>query len=155
MNKRFFYIAVVTFFVFMAGCIATSQLVNITNPNFLQEAGVDKDFNPHTGESCNVCHLAPVDVLKMDNPSKKQALERRAMRTDLLSLCDDCHKASGWKHHPTGIATPLNLKNLPLDGKGLINCATTCHNVHAVDEGLVRGKLRDKFDDLCLCCHDY
>jgi len=152
-NKRIAFLFLPVFPVLVAGCITVSRGINVTNPDFLNEVGVKRDFNPHKGDNCPVCHRAPAHILKSSGQSKKEASAKRSMRTDLVRLCDDCHEASKWPHHLTGIKPKSNVSDLPLDGKGLITCATTCHNVHTVDPVLSRGKLADSFDNLCLSCH--
>ena len=154
MNKTTIYLIPLTFILLLAACVSTYKTINVTNPNFLKDAAVGKDFNPHKGDSCNVCHLTSIDILKNKNLPKAQADEKYSLRTDLTNVCFDCHKTDKWKHHPIGMKTATNKKNLPLDSKGLINCATTCHNVHAKEKGLIKEKLRADFNSLCLSCHE-
>ena len=154
MNKKFYYFLFAAHIVFFAGCVTLFQEMNVTNPDFLSNTGVKKDFNPHEGDNCNVCHVATVKILNSPSPSKKEALSRQSMRTDLVRLCDDCHMASKWPHHLTGVKPKINIGDLPLDANGLITCATTCHRVHTTDPELSRGKLRHSFDILCYSCHD-
>lgn len=138
----------------LAGCITFSQGINLTDPDFLNHVGVKKNFNPHKGGNCNVCHKAAVETLESSGQSEREVLSRRSMQTDLVRLCDDCHEASKWPHHLTGIKPKNNKSNLPLDSNGFITCATTCHNIHTTDPELSKGKLLDSFDNLCLSCHN-
>lgn len=146
-------------FTALAGCqppalTPKDAAINRTNPNFLKEAGVDERTNPHRDQKCEVCHTSPTELLTKEGPAEDEILQRRVMRTDLIDLCVQCHKASVESEHTVGIPTKLNTGNLPLDPQGNITCATTCHDVHTKDPGLEKRMLRHSFDTLCLSCHD-
>lgn len=127
--------------------------INKTNPNFLKEAGVDENTNPHIDQKCQVCHTAPDDLLAKENPADNEIPRIRLMRTDLINLCSQCHKASVENEHTVGVETKLNRQNLPLDHEGKITCAITCHDVHTKLPGLSRFFLRTDPNSLCFSCH--
>lgn len=131
--------------------VTPGMAVNKTNPRFLKEAGVDENVNPHKDGVCKACHSADKDLLNKEVPTETEVAQRKLMRTDPVNLCVTCHKASLESEHVVGIETKLNRNNLPLDHQGNITCATTCHDVHSKDLGLM---LRHPFDTLCLSCHD-
>lgn len=153
----FFLIA--TSFFAASGCqtqLSSSKgaFINRTNQNFLREAGVDEKTNPHKDEKCQACHTAPNDLLAKENAAEAEIIQRRQMRTDLIDLCVQCHRASQEAEHTVGMGTKLNRENLPLDHEGKITCATTCHDVHTKDPDFMRGLVRHSPDKLCLSCHD-
>ncbi|MEK7851887.1 MAG: hypothetical protein AAB275_08380 [Deltaproteobacteria bacterium] len=129
-------------------------VINKTNPNFLKEAGVDEKTNPHIDRKCQVCHTAPDALLAKENPADNEIPRRRLMRTDLINLCSQCHKASAENEHVVGVETKLNRQPFPLDHQGRITCAITCHDVHTKDTALGRFFLRQYPNSLCFSCHD-
>lgn len=153
----------------IAGCLLSTVLyscrpalltpkgavINRANPNFLKEAGVDEKTDPHKGQKCQVCHTAPDALLIKENPSNDESVQRKLMRTDLINLCYQCHKASAENEHKVGIKTKLNRQNLPLDHEGKIACAVTCHDMHttAKKPDLKRFFLRQDTNSLCFSCH--
>ena len=153
-----FFLIVTSFFA-ASGCqtqLSSSKgtFINRTNHDFLREAGVDEKTNPHSEEKCQVCHTAPNEVLTKENAAEAESVQKRQMRTDLVDLCVQCHKGRVESEHVVGVPTNLNREILPLDHEGKITCATTCHDVHTKDPGLVRGLVRHPVDTLCLSCHD-
>ena len=154
-----FQISNFSLFIALVGCrlpVLTPKgaVINKTNPNFLKEAGVDEKTNPHMDQKCQICHTAPDELLKKENPADNEIILRRLMRTDLINLCSQCHKASAENEHTVGVETKLNRQNLPLDHEGKITCAATCHDVHTKAPGLSRFFLRVDPNTLCFSCHD-
>lgn len=146
-------------FTILLGCqppVLTPKgaVINKTNPNFLKEAGVDEKTNPHRNQKCQLCHTAPDELLAKEKPADNEIVRRKLMRTDLINLCSQCHKASAESEHMVGVETKLNRQNLPLDHEGKITCATTCHDVHTKTPGLSIFFLRVDPTTLCFSCHN-
>jgi predicted CXXCH cytochrome family protein len=99
-------------------------------------------FHP-AGMPCEGCHLAG----KVVKPEQAHLLVANQEK-----LCGTCHKASTQVSHPSGF-TPSGKPHAdyPLDWKGDLTCST-CHDVHSMNPGLMRGTRRGR--DLCLSCHD-
>lgn len=113
--------------------------------------------NPHiNSSSCDNCHSAePVLLLNFRSGKllPKDAPKVKIMKYDLNKLCTRCHKKGG-KDHAIGLEPEINQSSLPLDEEGKINCAITCHNVHADAAETAAGYLRQQERKLCLSCHD-
>lgn len=153
------HLFLILLFSFLPACqpqvlVQRGVVVNKTNPYFLREVGVDEMTNPHKSGNCQVCHLAPSDLLTKEKSSENELLQKKQMRTDSISLCTTCHKAAIESEHRVGIGTKLNKENLPLNHQGDMTCATTCHDMHTKEPALTRYLLRKPFDALCLSCHD-
>lgn len=150
-----------TSFIAVSGCqsaLSSSKetFINRTNHNFLKEAGVDESTDPHREKKCQVCHIASNEVLAKENALESEIIRRKQMRTDLIDLCVQCHRdrSSEGAEHVVGVRTKLNRENLPLDHEGKISCATTCHDMHIKDPGLMGSLMRHPVNTLCLSCHD-
>lgn len=145
-------------FIATSGCqtqlSSKGTFINKTNNNFLKETGIDEKTNPHKDEKCQVCHTAKSELLTKEFVAEAEVAQRRQMRTDLVDLCVQCHRASAETEHTVGMVTKLNKENLPLDHEGKITCATTCHDVHTKDPALMKNFIRHPVNTLCLSCHD-
>ncbi len=121
--------------------------------------GLREKINPHRGKHCLKCHVTDGNEL-FDLRKKKGrqdfSPETNFLKANLNKLCASCHdKKKG--DHPVGAAPGINRLDLPLDEKGKINCAATCHDVHISNEnisGVKKGLLRAPAEKLCLSCHD-
>ena len=100
--------------------------------------------SPHLlAENCQGCHLAKSNITS-DNAS--------LLINSQEILCDSCHVNASSASHPSGFAPNRKLPDIyKLDWQGNITCST-CHNIHATDQGLMVTKLRGK--DFCHSCHD-
>lgn len=105
-------------------------------------AGPPQPRHP-TGQSCASCHVAGDDVTP-ENAKMLIASQER--------LCAECHPKAVQVSHPSGIRPmgPLPAQ-YPADWKGDLTCST-CHNVHGLEHGLMRGNLRGR--NFCLACHN-
>jgi predicted CXXCH cytochrome family protein len=91
---------------------------------------------------CAACHLAGKDVT---------AAQAGMLTASQEVLCGKCHLAAIQVSHPSGLQparTPPAA--YPLDWKGDLTCST-CHQVHAAGNGLMRGSKTGK--ELCFMCH--
>lgn len=109
-------------------------------------------ISPHGEDAdCVVCHVASgVDLRSWFTlPSTK-----RKFKTDYNTLCRQCHGVDFG--HGVGEKPALNRKGLPLDAKGTIACAITCHNMHIKSEDPTQNRyhLRTSRENLCFSCHD-
>jgi len=128
--------------------------------SFAAQGSVGSDRNPHLDRSCNACHIA--DISFLDEVAGGRAKGKRAvgkakeMKGDLNMVCTACHAADDGDH-AIGIVPKTNKHDLPLDSKGEMTCATTCHNVHLqpdADEEMKKGLLRMAPEKICFSCHD-
>lgn len=105
-------------------------------------AGPPQPRHPN-GQSCASCHVAGDDV----TPENARMLVGSQEK-----LCAECHPKSVQVSHPSGIRPkgPVPAQ-YPVDWKGDLTCST-CHNVHGMEHGLLRGDLRGK--NFCLSCHN-
>lgn len=92
---------------------------------------------------CQQCHLG--------------GSETRPEQAGLLvasqeALCGRCHPGALQVSHPSGIKPRLPLPAAyPADWKGDLTCSS-CHDVHAMGRGKMRGRLRGR--EFCMACHD-
>lgn len=124
------------------------------NSSFAADLNARAKFgsSPHndSGE-CTICHVYPAETLRgwfvLGSTRKK-------LKNDLVEVCRKCH-GSGFGHG-TGKKTAVNHGGLPLDDRGEITCATTCHDMHVKSEDPKQTfyHLRLPFDALCVSCHD-
>lgn len=108
--------------------------------------------SPHTdSDDCTICHVYPAETLR---GWFVLGSTKRLLKDDLVEVCRKCH-GSGFGHG-IGKNTAVNHSGLPLNGKGEITCATTCHDMHVrtEDQKQTFYHLRLPFDDLCVSCHD-
>jgi len=156
--KIILFLSAISIFI-SSGCqtplsFSRGTAVNKTNHDFLSETGVDLKTNPHKDGKCQVCHSAPDEILTKENAAETELIQRKYMRTDLIDLCVQCHKASSESEHRVGVGTNLNKNNLPLDRDSKVTCATTCHDVHTKDPSLRKNLLRYPPNTLCFSCHN-
>lgn len=117
-----------------------------------KEASVKFGASPHNDNGdCTICHVSPAGTLRswfVFGSTKRQ------LKDDLVEVCRKCH-GSGFGH-AIGKKTAVNHSRLPLDGKGEITCAITCHDMHVrtEDQKQTFYHLRLPFDALCVSCHD-
>jgi hypothetical protein len=108
----------------------------------LASQSVTEEVNSLKGHKCIDCHTLnnQGQIIKLPSSS-------------LNSVCIKCHNISG---HKSGAKPILNKGNLPLDADGTINCATTCHNIHATTSDIAHNRyfLRLPPEKLCFSCHD-
>jgi hypothetical protein len=108
--------------------------------------------SPHrAGGDCTVCHVYPAEKLR---GWFVLGSTKREMKANPVELCAKCH-GLGFGH-AVGKKTPINHSGLPLDSRGEITCATTCHDMHVITEDQKQNfyHLRMPFDSLCISCHD-
>lgn len=99
-------------------------------------------FHP-AGMPCEGCHLAGRAV----KPEQAHLLVASQEK-----LCGTCHQTTNQVSHPSGFTPRSKLPaDYPLDWKGDLTCST-CHDVHGMGPGLLRGTRHGR--DLCLSCHD-
>jgi hypothetical protein len=117
-----------------------------------KDASVKFGASPHNDNGdCTICHVYPAETLRswfVFGSTKRQ------LKDDLVEVCRKCH-GSGFGH-AIGKKTAVNHSRLPLDGKGEITCAITCHDMHVQTEDQKQKfyHLRLPFDALCVSCHD-
>lgn len=109
--------------------------------------------NPHGADSeCSFCHVASADSL---NSWFSFGSTKRALIADPVSLCQKCHGVDFG--HGVGKKPAINRAKLPLTADGTINCALTCHDMHAkdpIDAIQKRYYLRLPPIELCASCHN-
>lgn len=108
--------------------------------------------SPHSDNGdCTICHVYTAETLRgwfVLGSTKRQ------LKDDLVVVCSKCHGSDFG--HAIGKKTTVNHSGLPLNGKGEITCAITCHNMHirTEDQKQTFYHLRLPFDALCVSCHD-
>jgi predicted CXXCH cytochrome family protein len=109
---------------------------------WLLAAPLAEDWHPRDMQ-CPTCHLSGSEV----RPEQAGLL-----LASQEVLCGKCHPGALQVSHPSGIKPRMPLPAAyPLDWKGDMTCST-CHNVHAIGKGKMRGKLRRR--EFCTACHD-
>lgn len=123
----------------LAGLVALASLIL---SGVVHAAPTARAAHP-TSASCGSCHVSGSDTQTGPAPRLIAAQE---------VLCTKCHEQAAQLSHPSGFAPRRSLPaEFPLDWKGDLTCST-CHLVHGLDPGLLRGKKRGK--EFCLLCHD-
>lgn len=108
--------------------------------------------SPHNDNGdCTICHAYPAETLR---GWFVLGSTKRKLKDGPTDLCLKCH-GSGFGH-AIGKKTAVNHGDLPLDEKGEITCAITCHEMHVRTEDQKQKyyHLRMPFDSLCISCHD-
>ena len=142
-------------FCFVVITLSTLLLIGISSG---QESApkVARPSNPHSDNGdCSVCHVAPVEKLRGFRSWFVSGEIKRELITDHTTLCRKCHP-DGFKH---GAGKKMKKKpmDIPLSEDGVVNCATSCHNMHITDveeENQQYYHLRYLGDKLCVKCHE-
>jgi len=140
----------------MRNIVSIIILLTVFSSSLCAAEGTQSDsgtlINPHTEiGNCQVCHVASEEDLKSWFTFTST---KKTMKGDLNSICQQCHGVEFG--HGIGKWTKHNKDGLPMDDRGYIACAITCHDMHGKSSDYQQNKfhLRAPSMKLCLSCHD-